>query len=89
MKKLPDFNQAPALYKLGINYHGYGDLKDGRKVVARWFKADRITAAQKQVLQDLDSSVYFLSSSPEYAPELKSVLICFKTAAQLKREKRA
>jgi hypothetical protein len=87
MKNLPDFDQAPTLYRLGISYHAYGDIKDGRKIVARWFKADKVTKEQKEALQALDDSVYFLSASPEYAPELKSVLICFKTKAQLKREK--
>ena len=87
MKNLSDFDQAPTLYKLGINYHSYGDIKDGRKIVARWFKADEVTQEQKEALQALDGSVYFLSASPEYAPEIKNVMVCFKTKSQLKREK--
>lgn len=87
MKKLFDFEQASTLYKLGVSYHAYGDIKDGRKIVARWFKSDKVTAEQKEALQALDGSVYFISASPEYAPEIKNVLVCFKTQAQLKREK--
>lgn len=87
MKKLLDSDQAPTLYRLGISYHAYGDIKDGRKIIARWFKADKVTKEQKQALQALDCSVYFLTASPEYAPEIKNVLVCFKTQSQLKREK--
>lgn len=87
MKKLSDFEQAPTICKLGVSYHAYGDLKEGRKIVARWFKCDKITKEQKEALQGLDDSVYFITASPEYAPEIKNVLICFKTKAQIKREK--
>lgn len=87
MKKLSDSAQASTLYKLGVNYHAHGDLKEGRKIVARWFNADKITKEQKAALQRLDDSVYFMSSAPEYAPEIRNVMICFKTQAQLKREK--
>jgi hypothetical protein len=86
MKKLSDFEQAPALYHNGISYHAYGALKEGRKIVARWFKSNKVTKEQRKALQALDDSVYFMPSSPEYAPETKNVLICFKTKAQLKRE---
>lgn len=87
MKKLLDSDQGRTLYKLGVSYHAYGDIKEGRKIVSRWFKADKVTKEQKEALQALDGSAYFLSTSPEYAPEIKNVMICFKTQAQLKREK--
>lgn len=72
---------APFLYRAGVSFHATGTLKrDGLKLFD-YYKADKISAAQKAAILKWCKDVRFFSSSPEYAPELKSVMICFPKAA--------
>lgn len=61
--------------KAGFRFFDYGKLKNGKKVVADYYKGD-LTPESKESLKRLVPKVFFLSSQAQYAPELRSSLVC-------------
>ena len=64
------------LYRLGISYYDFGAIKNGRKKVADYFKTDRLTEDQRAAIVAAIPPAYFLGAAPQYAPEIRRVLIC-------------
>ena len=69
------FKQVKLLTDLGISYYEYGTVKKDNKKTHDYYKTDKITDKQKDELEL--KGVEVLTSFKQYAPELKSALICF------------
>jgi hypothetical protein len=69
------FKQVKLLTDLGISYYDFGTIKEDNKKTHDFYQTDRITEKQKYELEL--KGVEVLTSFKEYAPELKSALICF------------
>ena len=79
---------ASFLYGIGVSFHADGVLsRDGVKLFD-YYKADRISREQRDKILAWCPLVEFKTTSPEYAPELKSVLICFPKAGYFKERQR-
>lgn len=88
MKTHLNANQAGSvLYGLGINYHNFGNLRDGRKIIGGWFECDKITTEQKESLQNQFSNVKFMRIQKQYAKEIIKPVILFLSKAEVKRQK--
>ena len=75
------------LYALGINYHAFGTLKNGRKVAAYFYKLH--TAPSSEQLAKLREEFPHVSTGygfSEFAPELRRVVLIFPSRAELKRK---
>lgn len=71
------------LYDIGVSYHDYGTLdcaKTKRKLYD-YYKCNSISAEQKETILENIPDAIFKTSSPEYAPELKRVVVCIPKAA--------
>ena len=64
-----------ALESVGVTYHAFGMIKNGRKKVADYYKTDKLTSVQLDALRAMGLEVR--TCSPEYAPEIKNPIICF------------
>jgi hypothetical protein len=60
---------------LNISYFDYGLIKQGRKKLFNYYKTDKISAEQKHALEKAGCTIK--GAFCEYAPEIRSVLICF------------
>lgn len=67
---------ASFLYSVGVNYHEFGTIKQGKKKVFDYFKAERLTDNQKSLILESIPNCEFKTSSHQYAPEIKRALIC-------------
>jgi hypothetical protein len=68
------------LYSINVSYHEFGIIKDNEKrKVFDYFKCDSLTQEQREQILQANKYVKFKTSSPQYAPEIKKVLICFPT----------
>lgn len=88
MKTHLNANQAGSiLYGLGINYHNFGNLCNGKKIIGGWFECDKITIEQKESLQKQFSNVKFMRIQKQYAKEIIKHVILFLSKAEIKRQK--
>jgi len=71
---------ASFLYNRGISFHETGTLTKNGVKLFDYYKTDSINAAQKAAILKWCKDARFFSSSPEYAPELKRVIVCFPKA---------
>ena len=72
---------ASQLYRAGISYHAYGTLKVCKTAYFDYYKADKVTDAQLTIIREFCPDVQLQGIRSEYAPEIKSVAICFPKAA--------
>lgn len=81
--KLPyKITEAPRmLYRAGISYHAFGTLKIGKSAYFDYYKADMITDSQLEAIREFCPDVQLQGVRKEYAPEIKSVAVCFPKAA--------
>ena len=78
---------ASFLYGIGVSFHADGVLsRDGVKLFD-YYKADKITQEQRDKILAWCPLAEFKTASPEYAPEMKSVLVCFPKAAYFRQRK--
>ena len=64
------------LYDLGVVYHGTGEFTENNTVY-EYYKVDTITPEQVSEIKSKYPGVQIKGITPEYAPELKRVAICF------------
>jgi len=69
------------LYDLGVVYHGTGEFTED-KTVYEYYKVDTITSEQVTEVKSKYPGAKIKGVSPEYAPELKRVAICFPKRRQ-------
>lgn len=71
------------LYNLGISYHEYGVLKCSKtkRKLYDFYKCDSVTSEQHAKIVESIPDAEFKTASPQYAPELKRVLVCIPKAA--------
>lgn len=69
------------LYRAGVSYHAYGTIKQGNDALFTYFKADKVTDEQLATLKQYCPDVQVKGIGAQYAPELRSVAICFPKAA--------
>lgn len=67
--------QVHIVLEAGISYYEFGTIKQGRKKLYDYYKTDKITQQQKEFLES-NGAIIKLSYC-QYAPEIKSALICF------------
>lgn len=86
--KLPyKINQAAReLYRAGVSYHAYGTITQGKTALFDYYKADKVTDEQLEALRQYCPDVQVKGSRSEYAPELRSVLVCFPKAAWYRQQ---
>ena len=72
---------ASRLYRVGVSYHDYGTIKKGKIAYFDYYKADKITDAQLATIREFCPDVQLQGIRSEYAPEIKSVAICFPKIA--------
>lgn len=89
MKNFRITNAAAALYDIGISFHASGVItdKDTGAALYDFYKVDSITPDQKQLVLDICNAAVFIGARAEYAPEQKSVYICFPKAEMRRRAK--
>lgn len=86
-KRFKNTMAAATLYDLGISFHNFGTLRgksgvDGRaKDYFDFYEVDYIRPEQKRALLEIAPDVQFKTNGKLYAPELRSILICFPKAA--------
>lgn len=72
---------ASRLYRAGIAYHAYGIIKNDGKALFNYYKCDKITAEQQKKIAEFCPDAMIRGCASQYAPELRSVLVCFPKAA--------
>lgn len=65
------------LCQLGFSYHEFGSLRKNGQKIANYFKGDKLTEQTRAAILAAYPHAYFLSSSPQYAPEMVRSLVCF------------
>jgi len=80
MRKYQVTMAAPFLYNIGVSFHETGNLKKKDVKLFDYYKSDSVNAKQKAAILKWCKDARFFSSSPEYAPEMRSVMICFPKA---------
>lgn len=77
------------LYKLGINHYASGTIRNGKKIYGYFYKlCEELTEERLNGLKQTGFSFELGTSSPQYAPELKSRVLIILSMAELKRQKR-
>lgn len=70
--------KAPSfLYGIGVRYYETGVLHKNGIRLFDYYKVDSVSANQKADILKWCKDARFFNSAKEYAPELKSVMICF------------
>ena len=76
--------EAPyRLYKAGVRQYASGVIrcKESGAALFDYYKADSVTSEQKAALLEFCPDIKFMTATPQFAPELKAVAICFPKAA--------
>ena len=74
------------LYSLGLSYHSYGTIKQGRKVQGYYYKLSKpATSEQIQKLREMFPYVTTGYGYSQYAPELRASILVFPSKAEIKR----
>lgn len=71
------------MYEAGVRQYASGVIRCDKSGAAlfEYYKADSVTAAQRAELLAYCPDIKFMTASPQFAPELKAVAICFPKAA--------
>jgi hypothetical protein len=76
MNKMSKYTkQVRLILDAGLSYYDFGTIKQGRKKLYDYYKTDKITHDQKEFLESKGAIIKL--SYCQYAPEIKSTLICF------------
>ena len=75
-KTLSAFGLMLEFEKAGFSFYDYGNIKRDGKKIATFYKGDKLNDAIKEKLMAAIPSVFFMGSKSQYAPELKSGLVC-------------
>jgi hypothetical protein len=71
---------APAfLYQLGVSYHKTGTMYSTHSKTAfyDYYGVDSLSAAQREAILEWCPDAEIMGAGAEYAPEQRSLLICF------------
>ncbi len=77
---------ANRLYSAGINYYDYGTIKQGKTALFNYYKCDKVTEDQLATIRQYCPDVQVKGARSQYAPELRSVLVCFPKAAWYRQQ---
>ena len=80
-------NAPRFLYDNGVSFYECGVLTKNGVKMFDYYKADSITQSQKNAILNWCPLAEFKTASPQFAPELKSVLICFPKAGYFRERK--
>ena len=80
---------ASRLYRAGVSYHAYGTIKQGNSALFDYYKADKVTDEQLATIRQYCPDVQLKGTRSQYAPELRSVIVCFPKAAWYRANKEA
>lgn len=83
MKNLPYkiSEAASVIYRAGISYHAFGTIKQGRAALFDYYKCDKVTTEQLATIRQYCPDMQVKVISATYAPELRSVALCFPKVA--------
>ena len=77
------------LYRAGVDYYQHGAIKNGRKVVAYFYKLCKpATVEQIAALREKFPHISTGYGYGEFAPEQRREVLIFPSAAELKRQGR-
>ena len=81
--KLPyKITEAPRmLYRAGVSYHAFGTIKQGKTALFNYYKCDKVTAEQLATIRQYCPDMQVKGIGATYAPELRSVALCFPKIA--------
>lgn len=71
----------------GISFYDFGVLTQNGVKMFDYYKTDSVTQEQKRAILEWCPLAELKTASPQFAPELKSVLICFPKAAYFRERK--
>jgi hypothetical protein len=77
--KISIFQIMQAFEASGFTFYEFGSVKENGKKIATFYKGERLKEETRQKLKSLLPSVFFLGSSCQFAPEIKSSLVCIPT----------
>ena len=69
------FNLMSSFERAGFSFYEYGSVKENGKRIATFYKGDLMQETREKLLASIPN-VFFLGSKCEYAPEIKSSLVC-------------
>jgi hypothetical protein len=72
---------ASVIYRAGVSYHAFGTIKQGRAALFNYYKCDKVTEEQLETIRQYCPDVQVKGIAPTYAPELRSVALCFPKIA--------
>jgi hypothetical protein len=72
---------ASRLYRAGVSYHDFGTIKQGKTALFNYYKCDKVTDEQLATIRQYCPDVRLKGVRSQYAPELRSVIVCFPKAA--------
>ena len=72
---------ASRLYRAGVSYHDFGTIKQGKTALFNYYKCDKVTDEQLATIRQYCPDVQLKGVRSQYAPELRSVIVCFPKAA--------
>ena len=75
-KKFSFFGIMSEFDKVGFSFYEYGSLKRDGKKIATYYKGGKLSDDMKEKLMVSIPSVFFMDSRSQYAPEMKSCLVC-------------
>ena len=79
-------NYSQELYRHGISFYHTGTIKNGRKIVAYFFKLSKpVTPNQIAELRKTIPHIQTAHGVSEFAPELRSIVLTIPSKAELKR----
>ena len=71
------FSQCQTLERAGFRFYAFGTLRESGRKVAEFYKGDLLTDEMRAKLKALNPAIFFLRASAQYAPEIRSYLVCF------------
>ena len=79
-------NYSQELYRRGISFYHTGTIKNGRKIVAYFFKLSK--PATSEQIAELRKTIPYIQTGygvSEFAPELRSSVLIIPSKAELNR----
>lgn len=77
---------ASRLYHAGVSYYDYGTINHGKIAMFDYYKCDKVTDEQLVTIRQYCPDVQVKGARSQYAPELRSVLVCFPKAAWYRQQ---
>lgn len=72
---------ASVIYRAGVSYHAFGTIKQGKTALFEYYKCDKVSPDQLETIRAFCPDVQVKGISATYAPELRSVALCFPKIA--------